>query len=155
MSPHATGVVHCAQHVRRAPRGGDAYQNILPAKVDFPQILLPQSPVVLRALHCPEHGVIASGNQTYHHVRICGISRGALHRVQHPQPSGRSAAAVDETASGLQLSGNDVHRESDALRFLFHSEGDFLVLVVYQADHIHCGERVYVGCAFIWFLGIA
>ena len=153
LSPHAFGVGHGPQHIGRPAGGRDAHQHILGAETDLPQVLLTQGGVVLRTLHRAEHGVIASGDKTYHHVRVCGVRGRTLHRIQHAQPSGGAAAAVDQPPARLQLRRDNVHGGGNMLRLFLNSQGGLFILVVDEADHIDRRKCVDIIGPLVAFLG--
>ena len=142
VTAHLPGVIQRPQHIGGAPAGGNADDQIVFGQAPALQVLTPQLPAVLRALHGLEERVVSPGDEADDHVVAdpeCGRAFGG---VQHAQPPAGARAQVKHPASGLDGGNGPLHHLGDLGKHRPDGLGDLGVLPVHGGNHLQGGHDV-------------
>ena len=137
-------ILHAAQHIGGAAAGGNAHQHILAGESNALHVGFPQLLAVLGTLNGLKDGAVAAGHQGLDGFRVCGVGRGALHRVQNAKSAGGAGSAVDQAAAGAQAGGDHVHSLGNFVGHQGNGLGHPVILPVDELHHIQCGQGVDV-----------
>ena len=81
---------------------------------------------------------MAAGDQPLDLFRIRAVGGRTFHRIQDPQPSGSTAAHVEQPAAPAQPVRHQVHRQGNGRQDLFHCIGHLVVFPVDDFHHFLC-----------------
>ena len=95
--------------------------------MQFFQILATKVAVILRPFDRHKHGTLTARNDSVHHVAPGTESGQTLSSVQHAQPPGRAAAAINQPPAALQGGVDYINGLGDLWQLRLNRKGDLFV----------------------------
>ena len=129
-------LLHCAQHIGRPPRCGNATQHIFFSKAQRKQFFRAQFARVLRAFYRFAQRPVAAGDKPLHQIRRHVVSGRTLARIEHAQTPACAGSRVKQAASRSHPVHNRIHRGGDAGQCGFNRQRYLPVFPVDDPHHL-------------------
>lgn len=131
-----SGISQAADDIRRPSRGTEADDDVVGGQIFGYQVLTAQFRRVFRPFFGTENGFITAGDEALDAFRVGAVCRRTFDGIEDAQAAGRTGAHVEQAAAVAQPVGDGVDGLGDVRDDGADGIGDFMVFVIYDAQHV-------------------